>query len=385
MNPVLALVIEMKRAAHKAGCDKLSIAAWLEALDNEKYNNIFAPLLVNQYGDYVLIKYRDLIETFKIENFWGLYDGLYLECRSIVIDLRNEAVVCLPYKKFFNLGEMADGTVDKILASSFFEVSEKMDGSFAQATYYDGKIVATCSTAIDPRNSWRLEKVYNMLQDENYVQMIKNFPHLTFMFELIYPEKDPHITLYNQEDKGLYLIGARNRVTGQELRYDALEAIFSKYGVKMTKIWRNMTLEDTIESLGSIAADELEGYVINCNIGRVKLKGEDHCKVAKLRNSLKLNSPKMVIESIKNETYDDMLAKTPKAYKNRVQEIFKEVVRQVESIDQEVKEYYMEAAKCGDLKSVMIWITENVPADLQGFVRNMVRGKKNDYYKRVKL
>ena len=96
---------------------------WLEFLNdvvydkdefgNSTYNldKVFKPLIINQYGDYVLFKYGsyiDLAEQGYGIDFFELYDSLFLECRSVVIDIKNERIALASMSKFKNYGEDTD-------------------------------------------------------------------------------------------------------------------------------------------------------------------------------------------------------------------------------------------------------------------------------------
>lgn len=47
----------------------------------------------------------ELYDEFDNETFWDYYNGIFQECRSIVINLKTEEIVLCPQKKFFNIGE----------------------------------------------------------------------------------------------------------------------------------------------------------------------------------------------------------------------------------------------------------------------------------------
>ena len=71
---------------------------------------VFKPLIVNSYNEFVLFKYENYIELSEMgiteEDLWKRYDGLYLECRSVVFDIKNEELVLGPQPKFFNVGQI---------------------------------------------------------------------------------------------------------------------------------------------------------------------------------------------------------------------------------------------------------------------------------------
>ena len=113
-NPIFNLVIQVKRDYKKIQKEfnfidnSLNFKKMVEAIGDELYYQIFSYLIVNQYNEFILIKYENMAELydeFDNETFWDYYNGIFQECRSIVINLKTEEIVLCPQKKFFNIGE----------------------------------------------------------------------------------------------------------------------------------------------------------------------------------------------------------------------------------------------------------------------------------------
>jgi tRNA splicing ligase len=212
-----------------------SFSKWLLKLNNDNYNTIFESLQTNQDENLLLIRYG-LAEM--QSGMWEDKNSIYRECRSVVIDLENEELVITPFRKFFNLNEVKENNIDKILEditkAKVFEITNKLDGSMQSARYYNDKIILTGSMALNPKDSWRLQDGYSMLT-ENHIRMIKENPTLTFIFEYI-SMSDAHVVLYKKEQEGLYLIGCRDINTGYELSYKKIKICSDKYNVPMTDI-----------------------------------------------------------------------------------------------------------------------------------------------------
>ena len=89
--------------------------------------DVFTPLDITCYKNLALFKYKSFIALDEMEmfgyDFWNKYDGLYRECRSVVIDTHNLSIVLAPQKKFFNVNENPEMDVkvirDKIKDASF--------------------------------------------------------------------------------------------------------------------------------------------------------------------------------------------------------------------------------------------------------------------------
>ena len=54
-----------------------------------------------------------------------------------------------------------------------------------------------------------------------YERMLREYPNITFVFEYI-SLKDTHVVKYTKEQEGLYLIGMRSNLTGEEYSYESI-------------------------------------------------------------------------------------------------------------------------------------------------------------------
>ena len=120
-------------------------------------------------------------------------------------------------------------------------------------------------------------------------------------------------------------------------------------------------------------SDEAEGFVINIDDYRVKLKYNDYVHIHKALS--KLSSINLIIRSIANNQYDDLLAKLPAAYHNNVKKVASIVVRYINQEESKIREYYNKAPKSNN-RDFMIWITNNVPKEYQGYCRAMYLGQE---------
>lgn len=277
----------------------------------EDFYEMFSPLIINEHKDFVLLRYN-LMDT--DAEFWKKYDGMYRECRSVVIDKKNECFVLTPFRKFFNLNETEE-TAEKLIRERIanakrVEFAEKLDGSMQSARYYNGEYVLAGTSALDPELSFRVTIGYSLLHD-NYKQMLRDYPDYTFIFELICKE-DKHVVNYSDEQRGLYLLGIRNVVTGVQHSYADVIKIAEYYGVKHTNIF-DKTLDDLLNELDDKSSDEAEGFVIDIDGYKVKLKYNDYRAIHKLL--AKIVSTNVIIQCFENGSWDDVRSKMPEAYR----------------------------------------------------------------------
>lgn len=419
-NPVLNKFIEIKNEYkkrfgivtydYKEGYTDESqtcLERWVEELSNIEfsdkyfeYKDLLSCLELNQYKNFLLLRYGRYSNIYdgEIENsgedLWERYNGFYRECRSIVIDIFKDSIVLCPFRKFFNINELEETSLENIKSriekAYTIEFSNKLDGSMQSATWYDNKIIMAGSQAINPENSWRLQDGYRMIMKlPGYEKMLKEHIGITFIFEYI-SLKDAHVVKYKKEQEGLYLIGMRINKTGNELPYHTVITIANIYGIPTTNIF-DKTLDQVMNELDDKSSDEAEGFVINIDGYKAKVKYNDYVHIHKALS--KLSSINLIIRSIADDKYDDLLSKLPIAYHDNVKRVAAIVTDYIKKTEKQVREYYSKAP-LDNKKAFMIWVDDNVPKEYQGYCRSLYFGnkinviksgnKKAPHYKRLK-
>lgn len=362
---------------------------WVDIIDKDKYREIISNLEINQYNDFVLLrygKYSDIYngeEDITNDTFWDLYDGFYRECRTVVIDTKQLKIVLCGFKKFFNINELPETDekiiIEKINNAKSFEISDKLDGSMQIASCYNDKIVMCGSQAINPEKSWRLQDGIRMLNSEEYSKIreaIKKYPEYCFIFEYI-SLQDAHVVVYNKEQEGLYLIGIRNRNTGVQLSYKAVNNVANTFHIRTTKLF-NKTFDEIKNDTKTYKSNEKEGYVLNIDGYLVKIKVDDYVLIHNTMS--KLSSINATIKSIADDTFDDFISKVPKNYQDRIMKTANFVFNYVEKTKKEVEDYFNKAPK-NSRKDFMIWVDKSVPKCYNGYVKNLYLGNENNYIK----
>ena len=400
-NKLLNIVQEIKKKAIELEGDNLSyemgkngdtcFELWLNKLNSSEYNKIFEPIQMLQKGTYVMFRYGRYTDVFSGEteygyhDFWNLYDGLYRECRSCVIDLSSNPVeyVSLPFDKFFNINENDDTKIEvvneRIKNARIVEFSDKIDGSMVTASYYKGKIEVFGSKSVDPDNSWRLKDAISMLYSNNsYLQMIESLPDMTFIFEYV-SLKDAHVVKYAEDEEGLYLIGVRSRRNGTVYPYSKVIELANEYNIKTTQIF-DRTIEDIMNSLDEKKSYEKEGFVAYIDEFMVKIKYNDYVALHGILS--KISSINLIIGSIANGTYDDILSKVPTAYRYRVEGIanyvFSWIKKNKEYCEKEVNEI---KDKFQTDKERFIYVNEKDRYERfqKGWIMSLLKGKEPNY------
>jgi Txe/YoeB family toxin of Txe-Axe toxin-antitoxin module len=382
-NPVLKLFKEIKNAIKSTGFDieykQYSLynsesgtfknitcfEFWVELSGKKEWLEFISPLQFNQKNNLLLIRYgKDDLDG--LVGMWEDKNSIYRECRSLVIDMDKEKIVLCPFRKFFNLNEVPENDEriigDKINKSIIFEISNKLDGSMQSARYYDGEIIMAGSMAIDKENSWRLQDGYDLLTDK-HIEMFKDLADFTFIFEYV-GKQNPHVVNY-KFDKDLILIGMRNVKNGKEMDYDIVQIIGKRYGVKTVKI-ENLTFDELLYKTKNLKANEKEGWVLNIDGHKVKIKCDDYVSLHRILD--RLASINVIIEAIVEDKYDDLISKVPDRYAKRINKIATLIYEYQNKVIDKVNKYFNKAPK-NSRKDFMIWTDKNVEKEFNGYVK----------------
>jgi len=405
-NPVYRFVMDVKRdyfnKFESINYDKKEINTetgkktitclenWILELKNQEYINRIAPLQINQHNNLILIRYGSYAKNAQGEEpvlfqdgFWDLFDCFYRECRSIVIDVENDNIVLCPFKKFHNLNEIEENSLDNIQKmisnAKSIEISEKLDGSMQSFTWYNCEVLGSGSQGLDKEQSWRLEDGYNMIKSQkNYMQMLKDCAHFTFIFEYI-SLKDAHVVQYNKAQEGMYLIGIRNKVTGDQFSYEITKEFADFYNVLTVKTF-DKTLDEVMGELDKYKSNEAEGYVLNIDGHMLKIKFNDYVSIHRILS--KISSVNLIIKHIADDTFDDLISKVPDAYRERVKSIAQLVSNYSLLTHMKSDQYYKTAmTETSNKKDFMLWIDKNVPKEYVCYVRNLYLKKDFSYIK----
>lgn len=394
--------------------EKLEYLKDKDILFKEEIERIFKPLNIICFDNLILFKYKGFIELedlgYNYEDFFSIEEGLYKECRSVVFDEINGCVAMASLAKFKNYGEDSDyykqwnkERLNQLYNSSFkYYITNKMDGSYQQYTYdkVRDRIIGSGSQGLNKDNpdTWRLKYGFNLLTKCNKF-LIKDFPDWTFIYEFIHPD-NPIVVHYTEKDKGLYLIGARNKYTGQEMDLKILDDIVCSYNeltgesiecIKMVQWYTNETLNSILSQLNKYSSNEKEGWVVDCWSGdlkfnhlRFKVKINDY--VLMHRALSKMISPNAVIQCLAENKWDDFYSKVPITYRDYANKLKEEIERYQKIIGDSYSKiyfnlYYLMDEIGNDKKTVMLWITKNIPKFLRSYIINSYLGRPNNVLK----
>jgi RNA ligase len=265
----------------------------------EKLNKYYEDgLLYKQVHPSLPLTIWNYTEKVQYENLW---DEVTLMCRGLVTD-NNGDIVATPFQKFFNIEE------GKFTPTENFEVYEKMDGSLGIVFWYQGQwVVATRGSF----TSDQAIKAREILKKYNTDIM---FRHLTFCFEIIYPEN--RIVLDYGTDEKLVLLGTFDK-NGKEMDVE----IWSQWGFDVVKKYDGIK---DFKELKMMVKDDQEGFVVKFSNGdRIKVKGVEYLRLHKIMTNVTTTG---IWEYLKNgEDVMELLKDVPDEFYKKIENYIKDL------------------------------------------------------------
>ena len=308
-----------------------------------------------------------------IDDIYTNPDSIFREGRSLVIDLISEDIVLCPFRKFFNVDEIKEFSINQVTnlidKAYDIEVSDKLDGSMQSVRYWHNQFIYSGSSAMDEEQSIQLKLGKQLFfSDQKLMQLVKDFSNYTIIFEALL-EEDPHLVSYS--GSSLNLIGMRNVYTGYTLSYKELVKLAQQYQIPSTSI-ENYSFNDLLKQRNQFLATEKEGWVLNIRLPdkdvRIKLKCEDYIKLHALYGEL--TSPNAVIKEIADETFDDSFSHLPDSVKPRIQLLSDKIYKFLHLKASLIEQNYNLLDKDVNDKEFAIQVNTKVPKEFRHYMFN---------------
>ncbi len=201
-------------------------------------------------------------------------DPLVQEARGIIINTDSLEVVCWPFRKFGNYGEVYADDIDWNTA----RVQEKIDGSIVKL-WYDHRTDRwwwATNSMIDASEAHVMDSAVSFMSLIRRAENYSSIPFScldkdkTYLFELVAPEQK---IVIRYDYPYLYHIGTRSNITGQESNDDIGICKPTEYPLhslsECIKAVRELNTED-----GDI---QHEGFVVvDANWHRIKVKSPEY-------------------------------------------------------------------------------------------------------------
>lgn len=229
-----------------------------------------------------------------------------IECRGIAFD-EDGSVVSRPLHKFFNVGEKAWLTPDRLAErDDLVAVFEKLDGSMLATAWVRGEL------------QWRSKKSFSSdvvvltqrLLEQPHNAHLNAFAHevasqgMTAIFEMMHPDARIVVPV---EQPSLRLLHVRDNLTGQYVLLDKAHPIHEmvqRHGIVCAPRYEGMSLDQVMASLETMEGQE--GYVLQfANGDMVKLKCPWY---QRLHRSITFLRERDIALAALNEELDDLKA-----------------------------------------------------------------------------
>ena len=295
------------------------------------------------------------------ERHWDLYTR---KARGMVLD-RNGKILCRPFEKFFNLGEMEE-TQPTALPTMNFTVDEKLDGSLLSVWYYNGQWRFTTKGSFANEQITYAEKIFPSWLLKSMI------PGFTYLWEIVPPPTEDNYHRIVPHEAGAYFLTSFNNDT-------ALEERTPPFDIERDRIFKCPTHQLTIEDCIKMAKDktDIEGWVIRFDNGfRVKLKTDWYLDLFRLCKNVNEDSIK---KQLLAGTFADWVVSVPEEFRKEVQNLADAITARFTSEEARLFEIF-EANRDKDRKSFALSI-KNDPNSFALF--NMADGK--DYREKLMM
>lgn len=292
------------------------------------------------YDDLVILCYTKQAE---LTGSWNWFE---INARGLILNRNTGEVVARPFRKFFNYGQRLP-----MPGSFIMEVTEKVDGSLGILYRHKGQFrISTKGEFQSEQAIWATE----YLNKHHDISTLAD--NYTLLFEIIYPKN--RIVVDYGDFESLVLIGARDRIFGQELYYSELQDIANRYGFVQPKTYPSFTkIDQLLEEARTISYNE-EGWVIRYSDNeRFKVKGDAYLA---LFRALNYATKKHAIEAIRDGHFDAILKEMPDEFLDQLHKWRDEVAYYRASV-LEMVEKYLAKAPTKDAKKFIEWVNKEIP------------------------
>lgn len=200
------------------------------------------------------------------------------QCRGAIFDINNDyEPICVPFERFFNLGEERAARIDWETA----KVYSKLDGSLCCLWYYNNSWQSSTSGSCDASGPIGTQDMtfHELITKavEPFKSYIDKFSiNCTYIFELISPYNK---IVCKYDELKLVLLAIRVR-SGQYY------PISTQFWPEIAKEYNFKNAQEATDFLVGTSAREHEGFVVvNSNGSRVKIKSSQYLRLHRMKSS----------------------------------------------------------------------------------------------------
>jgi len=304
--------------------------------DWNKYGDVYT----KQKGDLLLFNYTNEAQYARRWNFFERVS------RGLIIDKVSGEVIARPFDKFYNWGEN-----DRKSDAPITSIIEKLDGSLGILYHHGSYRIATRGSFDGEQAQWATKYLHDNYKDA----LVALSWHIsaTLLFEIIYPEN--RIVVDYKGAEGLYLIGVRNRFTGEYLSYNGLIEFNKRFNFAVPRRYDFKDV-DSIKQKLSMLDHNVEGWVVEFEDGqRFKFKGKEYLRVHKIIHQI---SFKNTLEAHQYGKVEELLSLIPDEFIEEVNKYILLIERTIKIVQMMVNAAFIEAPK-DTRKKFALWAAKN--------------------------
>jgi len=252
-------------------------------------------------------------------------DPIVMECRGLILQKGTWDIVSMPFRRFFNYGEVLELNKDFPYAGAVAQ--EKLDGTLIQVFPWQDRFRISTRGKIDASGTVSFSAMTFAELFDLTIAAYPNFwkaldKRFTYTFELISLE-NRIVTVYKERELCLTLM--RDRLENHdELPSDQLDAHAKALGVRRPKETRFADSEELLALSTHMSSPLDEGYVcVNYNartpdgdFPRIKVKNPGYVAIAHLKESSSSSNAGLMYLVLKGEQ-EEFLSYFPE-YKDKV-------------------------------------------------------------------
>lgn len=320
---------------------------------------------------YTVINYMvGLEETFQWDSNDPVGSAVRRECRGLIFDTLTGNLISHPYHKFFNVGEREETQLNKVNLYEPHVVLEKLDGSMIRP--------------IPTKGGFRLATKAGITDVAmNAEVFIADKPHYSkFISYCISKDSTPIFEWVSRKNRivvdypedNLILTAMRYVFEGSYVTYEVMKNYASSWGIPVVKAIASDGETDITKVVDHIRKwDDGEGIVLRFDTGHmVKVKSSDYVLRHKSKDAI--SQEKNVIETIINDSVDDLIPLLTSEDATRLKDFQKAFWMSVEDVATDLHDQYQSLNKGETQKDFALNVQKEIPKHQQNFMFSIHRG-----------
>lgn len=300
-------------------------------------------------GGYITRRVHPKFSNIVILNYTNLaiyekrWNTVTEHSRGLIINEDEGTILALPFKKFFNYGEMEC----IIPVEEEVEITVKQDGSLGISYFLDGEINWSTKGTFESEQAYMAKKIW----DDKYSHLNIVGSTTTLLVEIIYPKN--RIVVDYGEMTDLVLLGAYDLITGKEFSYDDLKVISNNLGMPLTERFIG-SLDDLLEVVENLDSNN-EGFVAHWRKSglRLKFKGEEYLKIHRIAYGL---SYKRAVQYWKDGELRQLIESVPEEFRRGIESVANKCDILFNVIKDNATHVFKEIPKAFGRKQFSLWV-----------------------------